>query len=155
MRNCGIAVSAPGICVAKEPAGRRQIGVEIEGAPQSTPGFLVAAREQLVDPRRSMGKRVLVIKSDGLERRFGERCVRSGGTLTPAEHRLEMSSKGEIAVCHRIGRVQRDGLPQETPCFGKVALGKAADMPVRPHDAVPGVELILGSYAERAGFRPR
>ena len=77
-----------------------------------------------------MGGGVPVIESNGLARRLGECRMRFGGSIPPTEHALEMSSQREIAVSDRIGRVERDGLVQQTPRLGQVILGEAPDAPL-------------------------
>src|SRR5215469_10957190 len=61
--------------------------------------------------------------------------------ITPAEHRLEMPGKRQIAERHGIARIEHDDVVQQTPRLGKVILGETPDVPVSPHDAVPRVEL--------------
>src|SRR5215469_4108766 len=84
---------------------------------------------------------VAVIEIDRLARRLASAGMSLCDTLAPAENRLEMAQNGKIAQCHRIARIQADGLSQQTSRRSEIDLGKASDVPMRPHDPVPGAEL--------------
>jgi hypothetical protein len=53
-----------------------------------------------------------------------------------------MPSKCEIGIGHRICRVQCDRFRQQAPRLREILTREAAHVPVRPHRAVPGIELI-------------
>src|SRR5262245_49808252 len=76
-----------------------------------------------------------------------------GNAVTPTKYRLEMIKECKIAERHRIGRIKADRLRPEEPRFGQVRLGKAPDVPMRPHDLVPGVELVDVFLLGVANFR--
>ena len=52
-----------------------------------------------------------------------------------------MVRNGKIAERHRIRRVDRDRFFEKAPRLGHIFAREAADMPMRAHRAVPGVEL--------------
>ena len=67
---CGLAVAGERTTHAEIAAREYRIRIEVERATQPAPGFLMSAREQLVDRQRRMRVGVLVIDRDGAPRRL-------------------------------------------------------------------------------------
>src|SRR5262249_58169815 len=97
---------AKGIIPAEEAGGEPGIGFKMGGTREAARGFFVTTKNQLEDRRRRVRPRVAVSGGARLPRRFAEPVMRLDRSVAPAEHRLEMPSKGEIGIRHRICRVQ-------------------------------------------------
>src|SRR5205823_12949403 len=101
--------------------------IKIEGALQPASRFFMTTGKQIENSERGMSHRVALIGGDRLASGFPEPRVRLGRPITPAEHRLEMPSKGQIAECHRIRRIQGDGIVQKAARSGQGFAVEAAE----------------------------
>jgi hypothetical protein len=101
----------------------------------------MAARETIEDRQSGMGVRIAIIRRHRPARRLAGEGKRPSEVLAPAEHGVEMVGERQVAERHRIGRIERYGLLEQPKRLGHVLPRKAADVPMRPHCAVPGVEL--------------
>src|SRR5207247_8969799 len=90
----GRVIAGETIACAEIAAGELRIGVEVERAIESAARLLVTTGKQLEDRQRRVRHCVAVIAGDCLARRFTELLMPLDWSVAPAEHRLELPSKG-------------------------------------------------------------